>query len=62
MTPEAAQIVAAGGGYAGLWVCRGLARPGFDVRLIDLDNCLGAAASSVRPTPSSHRCESQLYS
>ncbi|GAF83235.1 unnamed protein product, partial [marine sediment metagenome] len=38
MTRESAQVVVAGGGFAGLWVCRGLASSGFDVRLIDRDN------------------------
>ncbi len=38
MIQESAQVVVAGGGFAGLWVCRGLARSGFDVRLIDRDN------------------------
>lgn len=38
MARESAQVVVAGGGFAGLWVCRGLASLGFDVRLIDRDN------------------------
>jgi NADH dehydrogenase len=38
MIQESAQVVVAGSGFAGLWVCRGLARSDFDVRLIDRDN------------------------
>ncbi|MGB2982458.1 MAG: FAD-dependent oxidoreductase, partial [Candidatus Bipolaricaulia bacterium] len=38
MTSESCQVVVAGGGFAGLWVSRGLAKAGFEVRLIDRDN------------------------
>lgn len=38
MTRELCQVVVAGGGFAGLWASRGLAKAGFEVLIIDRDN------------------------